>query len=122
MDLMTGPTDPSGAEAEAHLRRRKNLFFGLFVVGVIGIDGKVKALIPGSVRDGGAEGVRTPDLLNAIQALYQLSYDPRRSDEDSKAFVVIVKMKFGKSRNPTNPTRRKEFGSRVGCERECVGW
>ena len=26
--------------------------------------------------DGGAEGVRTPDLLNAIQALYQLSYDP----------------------------------------------
>ncbi len=30
--------------------------------------------------DGGAEGVRTPDLLNAIQALYQLSYDPIRSD------------------------------------------
>ena len=29
--------------------------------------------------DGGAEGVRTPDLLNAIQALYQLSYDPIRS-------------------------------------------
>ena len=27
---------------------------------------------------GGAEGVRTPDLLNAIQALYQLSYDPDR--------------------------------------------
>ncbi len=30
-------------------------------------------------KDGGAEGVRTPDLLNAIQALYQLSYDPNRS-------------------------------------------
>ena len=30
-------------------------------------------------EDGGAEGVRTPDLLNAIQALYQLSYDPIRS-------------------------------------------
>ena len=29
--------------------------------------------------DGGAEGVRTPDLLNAIQALYQLSYDPVQS-------------------------------------------
>ena len=28
-------------------------------------------------EDGGAEGVRTPDLLNAIQALYQLSYDPK---------------------------------------------
>ena len=27
-------------------------------------------------KAGGAEGVRTPDLLNAIQALYQLSYDP----------------------------------------------
>ncbi len=26
--------------------------------------------------DGGAKGSRTPDLLNAIQALYQLSYGP----------------------------------------------
>ena len=26
--------------------------------------------------DGGAEGDRTPDLVNAIHALYQLSYDP----------------------------------------------
>jgi hypothetical protein len=24
----------------------------------------------------GAKGIRTPDLLNAIEALYQLSYDP----------------------------------------------
>ena len=24
----------------------------------------------------GAMGIRTPDLLNAIEALYQLSYDP----------------------------------------------
>ena len=23
-------------------------------------------------------GIRTPDLLNAIEALYQLSYDPKR--------------------------------------------
>jgi hypothetical protein len=23
-------------------------------------------------------GIRTPDLLNAIEALYQLSYDPER--------------------------------------------
>jgi hypothetical protein len=28
--------------------------------------------------DGGAEGNRTPDLLNAIQALSQLSYGPAR--------------------------------------------
>src|ERR1039457_6200515 len=27
-------------------------------------------------EDYGAEGDRTPDLLNAIEALYQLSYDP----------------------------------------------
>ena len=29
-----------------------------------------------NVCDGGAKEARTPDLLNAIQALYQLSYDP----------------------------------------------
>ena len=40
-----------------------------------------KLLLPGPLRpDGGAEGVRTPDLLNAIQALYQLSYDPVQSE------------------------------------------
>jgi hypothetical protein len=27
-------------------------------------------------KNGGAKGSRTPDLLNAIQALYQLSYGP----------------------------------------------
>ena len=27
-------------------------------------------------RDGGAEGIRTPDLLIANETLYQLSYDP----------------------------------------------
>ena len=31
------------------------------------------------VRDGGAEGIRTPDPHNAIVVLYQLSYDPIRS-------------------------------------------
>ena len=30
-------------------------------------------------KDGGAEGNRTPDLLNAIQALSQLSYSPTES-------------------------------------------
>ena len=41
--------------------------------------------------DGGAEGVRTPDLLNAIQALYQLSYDPIRSGAKCKTSPGIVK-------------------------------
>ena len=36
-------------------------------------------------KDGGAEGVRTPDLLNAIQALYQLSYDPIREARNLKS-------------------------------------
>lgn len=30
------------------------------------------------IRNGGAEGARTPDLLNAIEALSQLSYSPNR--------------------------------------------
>ena len=32
-----------------------------------------------NVRDGGAEGIRTPDPHNAIVVLYQLSYDPIQS-------------------------------------------
>ena len=45
-------------------------------------------------NDGGAEGARTPDLLNAIQALYQLSYDPIKSQQ-CKNIAAIVKTKFG---------------------------
>ena len=33
------------------------------------------------LKDGGAKEARTPDLLNAIQALYQLSYDPIHETE-----------------------------------------
>jgi hypothetical protein len=35
---------------------------------------KIKAF--SNALDGGAKEARTPDLLNAIQTLYQLSYDP----------------------------------------------
>ena len=45
-------------------------------------------------EDGGAEGVRTPDLLNAIQALYQLSYDPSRGDGKSRRSRENVKINF----------------------------
>jgi hypothetical protein len=34
------------------------------------------------VKDGGAKEGRTPDLLNAIQTLYQLSYDPIPETDD----------------------------------------
>ncbi len=42
-------------------------------------NGRPPEVIRGSVRgqgDGGATGIRTPDLLNAIQTLFQLSYSP----------------------------------------------
>ena len=45
-------------------------------------------------RDGGAEGVRTPDLLNAIQALYQLSYDPDQSGQKVVGHQKLSKSKW----------------------------
>ena len=36
-------------------------------------------LVVATFKDGGAEGVRTPDPHNAIVVLYQLSYDPIQS-------------------------------------------
>jgi hypothetical protein len=41
-------------------------------------------------KDGGAEGIRTPDPHNAIVVLYQLSYDPIQSEE-CKAPAAVVK-------------------------------
>ena len=35
------------------------------------------------MKDGGAEGSRTPDLLIANETLYQLSYDPNQSGKFS---------------------------------------
>ena len=47
-------------------------------------------LIQGTL--GGAMGIRTPDLLNAIEALYQLSYDPKcLIRETMKASVMEVR-------------------------------
>ena len=48
----------------------------------------------GRVDLGGAEGARTPDLLNAIQALYQLSYDPIQSGANLKMPCAFVKVYF----------------------------
>ena len=44
-----------------------------------GKDAKELALhgmVRSTVHDGGAEGIRTPDPLNAIEVLSQLSYSP----------------------------------------------
>ena len=46
--------------------------------------------------DGGAKGIRTPDLLNAIQTLYQLSYDPIRSGSGTVEMpITLVKNYLG---------------------------
>ena len=42
-------------------------------------------------KDGGADKDRTCDLLNAIQALYQLSYDPIQNGAQSSDLKEIVK-------------------------------
>ena len=33
-------------------------------------------------------GIRTPDLLNAIEALYQLSYDPKRGSGNPEGSLM----------------------------------
>lgn len=49
-------------------------------------------MITGWRKDGGAKEARTPDLLNAIQTLYQLSYDPiQKTDRHCIFFPVDVK-------------------------------
>lgn len=34
-------------------------------------------------------GIRTPDLLNAIEALYQLSYDPKRCNKGTETGSLV---------------------------------
>jgi hypothetical protein len=34
-------------------------------------------------------GIRTPDLLNAIEALYQLSYDPKRCIKGTESGPLV---------------------------------
>ena len=56
-------------------------------------------------KDGGAKEARTPDLLNAIQTLYQLSYDPiQKTDAQNTFFPRQVKLSFAdfKPRNTRN--------------------
>ncbi len=60
---------------------------------------------------GGAEGVRTPDLLNAIQALYQLSYDPDQSGAN-----VSPAAKLSKPKTPIQ-TQVKNFTRRIRASR-----
>gem|GEM_PF-633989 len=49
------------------------------------------SILIGSSKEtlGGAMGIRTPDLLNAIEALYQLSYDPKRCIKGTKTGSLV---------------------------------
>ncbi len=47
-------------------------------------------------EDGGAEGIRTPDLLIANQPLYQLSYDPIR---EGQTRIVLAQNGLGCKEN-----------------------
>jgi hypothetical protein len=49
-------------------------------------------------KDGGAEGVRTPDPQNAILVLYQLSYDPIHYSGIFEEFVSERKTKSSAKR------------------------
>src|SRR5207247_8551181 len=55
-----------------------------------------------AVRESGAEGARTPDLLGAIQALSQLSYSPARTATSPVAPLPRQTL----TSNPRAPTRR----------------
>ena len=60
-----------------------------------------------SLKDGGAEEIRTPDPHNAIVVLYQLSYDPIQSGGKSIQRRLKVKINFAIQRNvmPANECR-----------------
>ncbi len=53
----------------------------------------------GCQKDGGADKDRTCDLLNAIQALYQLSYDPIQSGQKLTDPASFVKSNFARFEN-----------------------
>jgi hypothetical protein len=42
-----------------------------------------------ALKDGGAEGIRTPDPHNAIVVLYQLSYDPIQKRRDKVRITML---------------------------------
>ena len=53
----------------------------LWVIPVMSCRLRLRSFISRWQKDGGAEGIRTPDPHNAIVVLYQLSYDPIQSGQ-----------------------------------------
>ena len=64
-------------------------------ISLVAIDNSKKAsiLCCGKIPFGGAEGIRTPDLLRAREALSQLSYSPTmltdRGQGENKTYPLI---------------------------------
>jgi hypothetical protein len=48
---------------------------------------------------GGAEGARTPDLMHAMHALFQLSYSPERLLTENRYYhsIMVMSIVFGLS-------------------------
>jgi hypothetical protein len=65
-------------------------------------------------KAGGAEGSRTPDLLIANEALYQLSYDPSRRLQEIIRFARNCKDCFGKDGEPGGSFGRKQKSTTEG--------
>src|SRR5688572_3248581 len=70
-------------------------------------------------KDGGAEGIRTPDPHNAIVVLYQLSYDPIRSGSDTVGKAVLVCQKL--FRVPGMDRFRRSPRRGISCDRIPAG-
>jgi hypothetical protein len=62
-------------------------------------------------EDGGAEGSRTPDLLNAIQTLYQLSYDPSPNGANLRRHPALSNFLPGLEMSPGSIALRARRGS-----------
>ena len=75
---------PERGEIPARLHRTKNK--------------KGTKKVPFLFLIGGAEGNRTPDLLNAIQALSQLSYNPKSNQ--TRVFIAHKNINASKKINP----------------------
>ena len=63
----------------------------------------------------GAEGDRTPDLLNAIEALYQLSYDPVNELQtlDFRSWIATTGRRSKSWRGPQD--RQSRFAREAVC-------
>ena len=57
---------------------------------------------------GGATGIRTPDLLHAMQALYQLSYSPSSATAVRRWRLASVQDPPGRWPQPTAFSRRRQ--------------